>query len=60
MQITPCNKSLCKDFNSKNLDKYHDLYLGKDTLLLVNAFDSFWNVCLEIYRFYLTHFFSEP
>ena len=31
-------KRVCKDFQIKNLSKYHDFYLKSDTILLANAF----------------------
>ena len=41
-------KRFCKDFKIKKLCKYHDLYLQSDTLLLVDVFENFQNMCLEI------------
>ena len=41
-------KRFCKDFEIKNVRKYHDLYLQIDTLLLVDVFENFQNMCLEI------------
>ena len=41
-------KIFCKDFKIKNLRKYYDLYLQSDTLLLVDVFENFQNMCLEI------------
>ena len=38
-------EKICKDFKTKNLVEYHDLYVQSDTLLLLN----FRNMCLEIY-----------
>ena len=43
-------KRVCKDFEIKNLGKYHDLYVQNDTLLLADVFQNFRNMCLEIYE----------
>ena len=43
-------KRVCKDFEIKNLEKYHDLYVESDTLLLADVFGSFRNMCLKIYE----------
>ena len=37
-----------KDFEIKNLLKYHDLYVQSDALLLGNVFENFQNMCLKI------------
>ena len=37
-------KSVCKDFETKYLGEYHDLYVQSNTLLLADTFDNFWNV----------------
>ena len=42
-------KRVCKDFKIINLGKYHDLYVQIDALLLVNVFENFQNIYLEIY-----------
>ena len=34
-------KRVCKDFEIKNLGKYHDLYVQRDTLLLADVFENF-------------------
>ena len=38
---------VCKDFGTKHLGEYYDLYVRKNTLLLADVFDIFQNVCLE-------------
>ena len=42
-------KKVFKDFEIKHLGKYHDLYVQSDTLLLVDVFENFRNICLKIY-----------
>ena len=51
---------VCKDFETKNLDKYHDLYLKSDTLLLVDVFENFRKICLKIYELDLVKYLSAP
>ena len=36
-----CTKSVSKDFEIKNLGKYHDLYAQRNTLLLADVFENF-------------------
>ena len=43
-------KRVSKDFEIKNLGKYHDLYVQSDTLFLADVPENFWDVCLEIYE----------
>ena len=43
-------KRVCKDFEKKNLQEYHDLYVQGDTLLLAVMFENFRNMCLKIYE----------
>ena len=43
-------KRVCKDFETKKLGEYHDLYVQSDTLLLSDIFENFWNMCTEIYE----------
>ena len=38
-----------KEFEIKTLEKYHDLYVQSDTLLLADVLENFRNMCLEIY-----------
>ena len=45
-------KRVCKDFEIKTLDKYHDLYLKSDTLLLADVFKNFRKMCLKIYNLF--------
>ena len=41
-------KTVCKHFRISNLSKYHDFYLKNDTLLLVDVFEGFRNICRNI------------
>ena len=43
-------KRVCKDFDIKNIEKYHDLYVQSDTLLLADVFENSRNVCLKIFK----------
>ena len=43
-------KRVCKDFEIKTLGEYHDLYVQSDTLLLVDVFENFRNMRIEIYE----------
>ena len=43
-------KKACKNFEIKNLEDYHNLHIESDTLLSVNVFENFQNMCLEIYE----------
>ena len=54
------SKRVCKDFEIKNLGQYHDLYVQSYTLLLVNVFDNFKNMCLKIYQLDPAKFLSAP
>ena len=49
-----------KEFNIKNVGKYHDLYVQSDTLLLADVFENFRDKCLEIYELDPAHFLSAP
>ena len=44
-----CNK-IWNEFNMKNMGDYHDHYLKKDILLLVNVFEKFIDTCLKLYK----------
>ena len=43
-------KRVCKAFEIKTLGEYHDLYVQSDTLLLVDVFENFRNMRIEIYE----------
>ena len=53
-------KRVGKDIKTKNLGKYHDLYVQSNTLLLVDVFKNFRNKCIEIYELDPAHFLSAP
>ena len=53
-------KTICKDFEIKNLDEYHDLYLKSDTLPLADVFKNFRKMCLKIYHLDPVKFLSAP
>ena len=37
-------KRVCKDFETKNLGEYHELYVQSDTLLLIDVFENSRNM----------------
>ena len=43
-------KRVCKDFEIKKFGEYHDFYLKNDTLLLVDVFKNFREICSKIYH----------
>ena len=51
-------KGVCKDFETKKLGEYHDLYVQSDTLLLADVFENFRNMCLKIYELKYAKFLS--
>ena len=51
---------VCKDFETKSLAEYHDLYVQSNTLLLADVFENFRNMCLEIYELDPAKFISAP
>ena len=53
-------KKLCKDYEIKDLGEYHDLYVQINTLLLACMFQSFRNICLEIYELDPDHLLPAP
>ena len=53
-------KTVCKDFEIKNIGEYRDLHVQSNTLLLDNAFENLRYMCLEIYELGPENFFSPP
>ena len=51
-------KRVCKDFEIKNLEEYHSLYVQNNTLLLADEFENFWNICLKYLSLILFVFFQ--
>ena len=47
-------------FEMKNMGDYHDHYLKKDVLLLVDVFEKFIATCLKFYKLDACHYFSSP
>ena len=54
------SKRMCKEFKIRNLEDYHGLYVQRNTLLLADVFESFRNMCLEIYELDPARFLSTP
>ena len=53
-------KSVCKDFERKNLRKYHDLYVQSNTILLADVFENLRNMRLKVYKLNRAKFLSAP
>ena len=53
-------KRVCKNFEIKDLGKYHDLHVQNNTLLLADVFENFKNTCLKIYELDPAKFLSAP
>ena len=51
-------KRVWKDFKTKNLENFYDLFIQSDTLLLADVFESFRNKCIEICELDSAHFFQ--
>ena len=51
---------LKKDFEIKNLEEYHDLYVQSHTFLLADVFENFNNKCLKIYKLNPAKLLSAP
>ena len=54
-----CKKTWDK-FKMKNMGDYHDHYLQKDVLLLVDVFEKSIDMCLKYYGLDPCHYFSSP
>ena len=52
--------NIYQKFGSRNLGDYHDIYLKTDVLLMADLFANFKNVCLKVYTFDPSHFYSAP
>ena len=53
-------KRVCKDFEIKSLEEYHDLYVQSNTLLLADIYERFRNMSLEIYEVDNAKFLLAP
>ena len=53
-------KSVCKDFERKNLRKYHNLYVQSNTILLADVFENLRNMRLKVYKLNRAKFLSAP
>ena len=49
-------KRVCEDFEMKNLDECHDLYIKSGTLLLADGFENFRKMWFKIYELDLVKF----
>ena len=49
-----------KRFELENLEKYYDLYVQSDTLLLADVFENFRDMCIKEYELDPAHFLSLP
>ena len=47
-------------FEMKNMSDYHDHYLIRDILLLIDAFEKFIETCLKYYGLDPCHYVSSP
>ena len=53
-------KNVWEVFNFNTFEDFHDHYLKKDILLLVDSFEKFTFTCLKYYGLGPCHYFSEP
>ena len=47
-------------FNIKTMERYHDLYLKSDILLLADVFENLRETCLLYYKLDPAHYFTSP
>ena len=47
-----------KDFKTKNLEEYHDMYVQTYILLWADVFENFRNMYLKIYKLDLARFLT--
>ena len=52
-------KIVCKDYETKNLGEYHDLYV-QSNILLGGVLENFRNTNLEIYKLDSARFITVP
>ena len=52
-------QKLWQVFEIKNRGEYHDLYVQSDTILLVDVFENFRNMFLEIYELDPTYLYLQ-
>ena len=60
MHIRCMWKRVWKDFQTKTLGEYNDLYLKSHMLLLVDVFENFRKMCLKYYWLDPAKFISAP
>ena len=53
-------KTVFEYLTNKTLGDYHDLYVQSDTLMLVDVFENFRNMCIKVYELGPAHFSSAP
>ena len=53
-------KRVCKEFKVRNLGDYRDVFFKSNTLLLVDVFENFQNMCLKIYELDPVNSLSAP
>ena len=53
-------KNVWQEFGFKNFKDFHNHYLKRDVLLLVDVFEKFIDTCLKYYGLDPCHYFSSP
>ena len=54
------SRKVHEDFDIKNWGEHHDLYLKRDTLLLINVSENFRKMCIAIYHLDPAKFRAAP